>query len=113
VRMVSENMEPETMRRDRAGLFQRTGCAASVRTLLTLQCYADPLRAFAKDKNTQIIPLYEAKNLFANIDLIVPASHAFLADLEVMWASEQGEATVGDVCLRHVRVPWTCVLFKV
>ncbi|RSH95410.1 hypothetical protein EHS25_000497 [Saitozyma podzolica] len=67
------------------------------------QCYADPLRAFAKDQNTQIIPLYEAKNLFANIDLIVPASHAFLADLEAMWASEQGEATVGDVCLRHFK----------
>lgn len=99
-------MEP----RERAGLFRRTGCAPSVQTLLTPQCYADPLRAFAKDQNTQIIPLYEAKNLFANIDLIVPASQAFLADLEAMWASEQGETTVGDVCLRHVRAVWSCVL---
>jgi hypothetical protein len=103
-------MEPETMRRDRAGLFRRRGCAGSVRTLLTPQCYADPLRAFAKDQNTQIIPLYEAKNLFANIDQIVPASHAFLADLEAMWASEQGEGTVGDVCLRHVRAAQYCSL---
>lgn len=63
------------------------------------QSYADPLRRFAKSPATQIIPLYEAKTLFANIDAIVPAAVAFLSDLESM--SARGW-TVGDVSLRHV-----------
>jgi hypothetical protein len=71
-------------------------------TQLTGQAYADPLRSFAKDKHTQIIPLYEAKNLFANIDQVVPASMSFLADLEEIWLSGRGVDHVGDVCLKHV-----------
>lgn len=68
--------------------------------------YADPLREFAKDRNTQIIPLYEAKNLFSNIDQVVNASAAFLLDLEAMWADGSVDG-VADICLRHVRVAWT------
>ena len=61
--------------------------------------YADPLREFAKDRNTQIIPLYEAKNIFGNIDQVANASAAFLSDLE--------SGDVADVCLRHVSdKPW-------
>lgn len=67
--------------------------------------YADPLREFAKDRNTQIIPLYEAKNLFSNIDQIVNASAAFLSDLEAM--AEKGEISIAaDICVRHVSEPW-------
>lgn len=66
--------------------------------------YADPLREFAKDRNTQIIPLYEAKNLFSNIDQVVNASAAFLSDLEAM--ANAGEIySVADICLRHVSIP--------
>lgn len=72
-----------------------------IRTLKT--DYADPLREFSKDKSTQIIPAYEAKNLFANIDQVVVASAAFLVDLEQAWAAGYGPEVVGDICLRHVR----------
>lgn len=40
--------------------------------------------------------------MFANIELIVPASMAFLSDLEVMMQSGHAEDLVGDVCLKHV-----------
>jgi len=66
------------------------------------QSYADPLRKFAKDEMSKIIPLYEAKTLFCNIDAIVPAAAVFLADLEAMFDAGMGSSTVGDVCLRHV-----------
>lgn len=42
--------------------------------------------------------------LFGNIDAVLPAAETFLADLELMWASNQAEAIVGDVCLKHVSV---------
>ncbi|KAG9050452.1 hypothetical protein FS837_005257 [Tulasnella sp. UAMH 9824] len=67
--------------------------------------YADPLRKFAKKKEEAILPLYEAKTLFGNIDAILPANEAFLADLEQMMTPE-GPSTVGgvgDVALRHIR----------
>lgn len=69
---------------------------------LTFQAYADPLRHFAKSPSTSIIPVYAAKTLFGNIDAVLPAALAFLADLESMWASGQAEQVVGDVCLKHV-----------
>ena len=49
-----------------------------------------------------IVPLYEAKALFANIDNIVLANTAFLADLEAMFLAGEGESRVGDVCVHHV-----------
>lgn len=66
------------------------------------QSYADPLRHFAKQGYSVIIPAYEAKILFSNIDAVLPAAQTFLNDLEEMWASGQAENLVGDVCLRHV-----------
>jgi hypothetical protein len=77
-----------------------------VRRIRTLKHeYADPLRSFARSKDTAIIPAYEAKTLFGNIDALVPVNEAFLADLEQM-LSPDGPATVGgigDVALRHFR----------
>lgn len=51
---------------------------------------------------SKIIPLYEAKTLFCNIDAIVPAAAVFLADLEAMFDAGTGPTSVGDVCVRHV-----------
>ncbi|KAK8843437.1 hypothetical protein IAR55_007094 [Kwoniella newhampshirensis] len=65
--------------------------------------YADRLRLFARDANQQLIPPYEAKAMFANIEAIVPASAAFLTDLDAMLRTGQGEVTVGDICLRHFK----------
>ena len=48
--------------------------------------YARPLREYAKNKDTLIIPQYEAKTLFGNVDQIVPVNEAFLVDLEKMGA---------------------------
>ncbi|GMK59311.1 hypothetical protein CspeluHIS016_0703260 [Cutaneotrichosporon spelunceum] len=65
--------------------------------------YADPLRHFAKSPSTSIIPVYEAKTLFGNIDAVLPAAMTFLADLEKMWDSGQADMVVGDVCLNHLK----------
>ncbi|KAG2013296.1 signal transducer [Coprinopsis cinerea AmutBmut pab1-1] len=67
--------------------------------------YADPLRNFARSKDTAIIPLYEAKTLFGNVDNLIPVNEAFLLDLEKMLAPN-GATTVGgigDVALRHFK----------
>ncbi|CAE6496351.1 unnamed protein product [Rhizoctonia solani] len=63
--------------------------------------YADPLRSFAKTKDTCIIDAYAAKTLFGNVDQLLPASEAFLADLEVMLAGHG--PGVGDVAIKHFR----------
>ena len=65
--------------------------------------YADPLRKFSRNKDTAILPPYEAKTLFGNIDQLLPVNEAFLADLERMLKPD-GPRTVGgvgDVALRH------------
>ncbi|CAE6503423.1 unnamed protein product [Rhizoctonia solani] len=63
--------------------------------------YADPLRSFAKTKDTSIIDAYAAKTLFGNVDQLVPVSEAFLADLEVMLAGHG--PGVGNVAIKHFR----------
>lgn len=74
-----------------------------------LQClkrdYADPLRKFSRSKDTAIIPPYEAKTLFGNIDSLVPVNEAFLADLEIMMAEGGVRAVrgIGDVALKHLK----------
>lgn len=75
---------------------------ARLRTLK--HAYADPLRKFARKKEEAILPAYEAKTLFGNIDVILPANEAFLADLEVMMTPHgpQSVGGIGDICLRHV-----------
>ncbi|KAF9569107.1 hypothetical protein CPC08DRAFT_289376 [Agrocybe pediades] len=67
--------------------------------------YADPLRNFARSKDTAIIPAYEAKTLFGNIDNLLPVNEAFLTDLEKMCAPNGSKAVggVGDVALRHFK----------
>ncbi|KAG6854872.1 hypothetical protein C0991_012062 [Blastosporella zonata] len=67
--------------------------------------YADPLRSFARSKDTAIIPAYEANTLFGNVDNLLPVNEAFLADLEKM-LGPNGPKTVGgvgDVALRHFK----------
>ena len=72
-------------------------------TMLTsLQYYAGPLRFFAKQGNTVIIPKYHAKTLFGNIDAVLPAAQTFLSDLEELWTTGQASTLLGDLCLRHV-----------
>ncbi|KAI9466944.1 hypothetical protein BJY52DRAFT_1347724 [Lactarius psammicola] len=77
-----------------------------VRRLRTLKNdYADPLRTFARSKDTAIISLYDANILFGNIDNLLPVNEALLADLEKM-ISPEGPQTVGfigDVALRHFK----------
>ena len=67
--------------------------------------YADPLRRFARSKDTVIIPAYEAKTLFGNIDNLLPVNEAFLSDLERMAAPDGPKVVggVGDVALRHFK----------
>lgn len=67
--------------------------------------YADPLRNFARSKETAIIPAYEAKTLFGNVDNFLPVNEAFLADLEIMLSpnGHQVVGGVGDVALRHFK----------
>ncbi|KAF8663361.1 hypothetical protein AX16_000937 [Volvariella volvacea WC 439] len=67
--------------------------------------YADPLRNFARSKDTAIIPAYEAKTLFGNIDNLIPVNEAFLTDLEKMSAPNGPRAIggVGDVTLKHFK----------
>ncbi|KAF7301817.1 DH domain-containing protein [Mycena indigotica] len=67
--------------------------------------YADPLRNFARTKSTAIIPPYEAKTLFGNVDNLLPVNEAFLTDLEKMLGpnGERMVGGVGDVALRHFK----------
>lgn len=67
--------------------------------------YADPLRNFSRSKNTAIIPAYEAKTLFGNIDNLLPINEAFLTDLEKMMAPNGAKTVggVGDVALKHFK----------
>ncbi|TDL29908.1 hypothetical protein BD410DRAFT_811372 [Rickenella mellea] len=69
------------------------------------ESYADPLRSYARSKDTAIIPAYEAKILFGNIDNLVPVNEAFLHDLELMITPEGHRKVggIGDVALRHFR----------
>lgn len=44
-----------------------------------------------------IVPVYEAKTLFANIDQIVTAAFTFMMDLDRATSD-----TVAEICLKHV-----------
>ncbi|THH09714.1 hypothetical protein EW146_g8604, partial [Bondarzewia mesenterica] len=67
--------------------------------------YADPLRTFARNKDTAILPAYEAKTLFGNVDNLLPVNESFLADLEKMVLPDgpQTVGYIGDVALRHFK----------
>lgn len=68
------------------------------------QKYAIPLRTLAKDRDTAIIPLYEAQRLFGNIGEIAGANRAFLNDLERLASQGQESlrAGLGDVLYNHM-----------
>jgi hypothetical protein len=51
-----------------------------------------------------IIPVYEAKTLFANIDQIVTAAFTFSSELD-----RATPVTVAEICLRHVS-QMTCMI---
>ena len=71
---------------------------------ITKDSYADPLRAYARSKDTAIIPAYEAKILFGNIDQLVLVNEAFLQDLEAVLAGTSTSfAGIGDVALHHFK----------
>ncbi|KAF7332014.1 DH domain-containing protein [Mycena kentingensis (nom. inval.)] len=117
---TAPSSSPETT--DRTGLRKRalTDTSALTSTILELvetertyvkrlrslkYDYADHLRNFARTKSTAIIPAYEAKTLFGNVDNLLPVNEAFLVDLERMVApnGEQAVGGVGDVALRHFK----------
>ncbi|KAI0089204.1 hypothetical protein BDY19DRAFT_993422 [Irpex rosettiformis] len=76
-----------------------------VRRLRLLQSeYANPLRSFSKNRSTLILPPYEAKVIFGNIDQILPVNEALLADLEEMISPDGRDVGgIGDVALSHFR----------
>jgi hypothetical protein len=57
-----------------------------------------------------IIPVYDAKVMFANIDAVVEAAERFCRDLqEVDLTGRARDRNIGDVCLHHVsrlKVPY-------
>lgn len=66
--------------------------------------YADPLRKFARSPETLIIPLYDAKVMFANIDALVIAADVFAKDLQkVDTTGRVPNRGIGDVCLKHMK----------
>lgn len=64
-----------------------------------------PLRQLARDKDTAIIPLYEAQRLFGNIGEVLGANSAFVKDLESFMKDRKNEketAGLGDLVYRHI-----------
>lgn len=112
----SEHHQPDGLQRKRA-LTDSTALTDVVNELVNTERsyvkrlrilkndYADPLRQFSRNKNTAILPSYEAKTLFGNIDNFLPVNEAFLSDLEKMVAPDGPETVggVGDVALRHFK----------
>ncbi|KAG2349061.1 hypothetical protein BDR05DRAFT_956431 [Suillus weaverae] len=112
----SEHHQPDGLQRKRA-LTDSTALTDVVNELVNTERsyvkrlrilkndYADPLRQFSRNKNTAILPSYEAKTLFGNIDNFLPVNEAFLLDLEKMVAPDGPETVggVGDVALRHFK----------
>lgn len=74
------------------------------RCFADLQHYAVPLRQFAQDKDTEIIPAHEAEQMFINLNDIVTANKMLLCELEGL--NDQGiagvAAHIGDVLAETV-----------
>lgn len=67
--------------------------------------YANPLRDFARNRDTEIVPLFDAKLMFGNIEAILPANEAFLHDLKESLHPVNGYRAPehwANVTLRHV-----------
>ncbi|KAJ7904679.1 hypothetical protein B0H14DRAFT_3079502 [Mycena olivaceomarginata] len=109
--------DPERVGQRKRALTNSSALASSIQELVDTERgyvkrlrslkidYADPLRNFARSKNTAIIPAYEAKTLFGNVDNLLPVNEAFLTDLEKMLAPNGAKVVggVGDVALRHFK----------
>ncbi|KDN38200.1 hypothetical protein K437DRAFT_259490 [Tilletiaria anomala UBC 951] len=67
-------------------------------------CYAIPLRQLSRDRDTAILPLYEAQRLFGNIGEIVGANKAFLQQLESLMQGGLKHALqgLGDAMYQHM-----------
>lgn len=71
------------------------------------QDFALPLREFARKPNTAIIPTFQAKHLFANIEDLVPISERFEIDLRevINQMNDPGlglPEDFGEILLHHV-----------
>lgn len=69
------------------------------------QLYAHPLRDFTRRKDTEIINAFEAKQIFGNIEAILPANEALLADLrQSLYGDHEGKTFEhwASVMVRHV-----------
>lgn len=68
--------------------------------------YAVPLRQLARDRDTAIIPLYEAQRLFGNVGEVLGANQAFLKELEALLKQgvDECKRRIGDVVYKHVSV---------
>jgi len=103
-------MTDSTALRDQINEFVSTE-RSYVEKLHTLKKdYADPLRHFARSKETAIIKPYQANTLFGNIDALIPVHVAFLEDLNKMLAemndggnSGSSVGGIGDVSLKHFK----------
>ncbi|KAH7098762.1 hypothetical protein BKA62DRAFT_711749 [Auriculariales sp. MPI-PUGE-AT-0066] len=69
------------------------------------ESYAEPLRKYARSKDTAIISSYDASTLFGNIDQLLTANEAFLSDLEKMLGPNGHRlvGSIGDVALKHFK----------
>ncbi|KAF8592181.1 hypothetical protein K439DRAFT_1626199 [Ramaria rubella] len=111
---LSEGLSPATRKRalanstalaDVLNEFISTERSYVKRLRILKEAYADPLRTFARTKDTALLPPYEAKTLFGNIDNLLAVNEAFLRDLELMIAPNGFNAVggIGDVALKHFK----------
>ena len=103
-------MTDSTALRDQINEFVSTEKSYVDKLHILKKDYADPLRQFARSKDTAIIKPYHANTLFANIDALVPVHEAFLEDLDRMIAgmnngdkNGRGGGGIGDVSLKHFK----------
>lgn len=71
--------------------------------LRVIQLYAQPLRQFAQRKEEEIIPPFEARQIFGNIEIILPANQAYLKDLQT---------SLGDLPSGSRREHWASVTLR-
>lgn len=85
-------------------MFTNNGFGTNVIAHFSIQNYAEPLRKFAKHRETALIQQYDAKVLFGNIEQILAVNEAFLEDLTKMRDPKANPKIggLGDVCLKHV-----------
>lgn len=102
-------MTDSTALRDQINEFVSTE-RSYVEKLHTLKKdYADPLRQFARSKDTAIIGPYQANTLFGNVDALIPIHESFLKDLNTMLSEMDGGnrrssvGGIGDVSLKHFK----------